>query len=84
MTATPAGPMTVSLSQNGDSVTGTASFGAITYQVAGSYTRPIVTLMLTFSPPSLGSQVSVQTLAGRAAGPKLMILGSDSTHFYKQ
>jgi hypothetical protein len=71
----------LTLSQAGDSVTGTGGWAASTYLVAGSYARPLVTLVLTSN--QVGG-ASTQTLSGRAASANVMILGPDSTRFYKQ
>jgi hypothetical protein len=79
--ANPAGPFGLTLSQAGDSVTGTGGWAASTYLVAGTYARPLVTLVLTSN--QVG-RVSTQTLSGRAASANVMILGPDSTRFYKQ
>jgi hypothetical protein len=77
----PAGPFGLTLSQAGDSVTGTGGWAASTYLVAGNYARPLVTLVLTSN--QVGSVGSTRTLRGRAVSATVMILGSDSTRFYK-
>ena len=71
---TPAGPLTFTLSESGNTVRGTGSFGVATYTITGTYERPNVTLNFE----ALGHTT---TYVGVDAGDKLEVNGAT---FYRQ
>jgi hypothetical protein len=85
---TPAGPLVMTLSQSGDSVSGSAWWATFTYNVSGSYDPPNVTLTLSDATID-GERVSGfanQTWTGMAVGDYTLVLsdGQGTSGFHRQ
>jgi hypothetical protein len=78
----PAGPMILTLSESGTTVSGTASQFATGYSISGQYLRPSITLSVIPSPEGQLQPGQTVTLAGVAVNGDRLDLGG--TIFYRQ